>query len=54
MVAGARVKRACAAVREGVRAEAGLAPGAVREAEGFMGVRLRTFFAAECNMFMCV
>jgi hypothetical protein len=40
---GARAMRACAAVREGVRAEAGLAPGAVREAEGFMGVRLRTF-----------
>ena len=38
---GARVVRACAAVRKGERAEAGWRRAPRARAEGFMGVRLR-------------
>ena len=39
----ARVRRACGAVRKGARAEAGWCRAPHARAEGFMGVRLRTF-----------
>ena len=40
----ARVRRACGAVLKGARAEAGWRRAPRARAEGFMGVRLRTFF----------
>ena len=40
----ARVRRACGAVRKGARAEAGWRRAPRARAEGFMGVRLRTFY----------
>ena len=40
----ARVRRACGAVRKGARAEAGWRRAPRARAEGFMGVRLRTFW----------
>ena len=40
----ARVRRACGAVRKGARAEAGWCRAPHARAEGFMGVRLRTFW----------
>ena len=40
----ARVRRACGAVRKGARAEAGWCRAPHARAEGFMGVRLRTFY----------
>ena len=40
----ARVRRACGAVRKGARAEAGWCWAPHARAEGFMGVRLRTFW----------
>ena len=39
----ARVRRACGAVLKGARAEAGWRRAPRARAEGFMGVRLRTF-----------
>ena len=44
----ARVRRACGAVRKGARAEAGWCRAPHARAEGFMGVRLRTFFTDYC------
>ena len=41
---GARMKRACAAVRKGAQAEAGWCRAPRARAEGFMGVRLRTWW----------
>ena len=41
----ARVRRACGAVLKGARAEAGWRRAPRARAEGFMGVRLRTFLA---------
>ena len=43
----ARVRRACGAVRKGARAEAGWCRAPHARAEGFMGVRLRTFFKGD-------
>ena len=45
----ARVRRACGAVRKGARAEAGWCRAPHARAEGFMGVRLRTFFTHSRN-----